>query len=85
MIKYRTGDPRTSIEKVEVVRETKHSVWFPSGYKHSKWTDGNKYHDTWKIAHKYLLTVANNTVIMARHQVSRAEINLSKIEALKEA
>ena len=84
MVKYRTSNFSTSIERVEVERETEHSVWV-GGSREGRWTSYRKYHDTWHNAHAYLRDKATLRLESCQRNVEYARKALADISAMTES
>lgn len=82
MIKYRTFSSST-IEAVEVVRETKVFVWLPNGRRESKISDWRAYFDTWPEAHKYLVDKQKRNVELDEQCLKSQKKLLAELEAMK--
>ena len=81
MIKYRTSGWEHDIERVEVERETEHSVWI-KGRRRSRWTSYEKYHDTWHNAHAYLKSKAEQTLETNERYLEEYRKELAEIKAM---
>ena len=82
-IKYRTGWHRDVIERIEVERETEHSVWV-GGSREGRWTSYHKYHDTWHNARAYLKDRVTNALKSYEKNAEDARKELAKISAMTE-
>ena len=88
MIKYRTSGT-TNIEKVEVLRETKSQVVFPSNLGNRKERRENKistwinYFDTWEEAKAHLLKISERKLIRARISLEQANGVHGNIKGLR--
>ena len=82
MIKYRTQLDR--IEKVEVVKESEYSVWFPDGKRAKKGTSYECYFDTWADAHTYLMDEAAKKVSKHVSWLEQVEKSYAEIKGLME-
>ncbi|KKN75898.1 hypothetical protein LCGC14_0376060 [marine sediment metagenome] len=91
MVKYKTSGWGNDIDKIEIIRETKHSVWI----KGKRWgesceqrcqkaTRWDIYHNSWATAHAHLLGRATRNVESAKDRLEECEQNLREIQALKE-
>jgi hypothetical protein len=89
MKKYKTRRRQTSIEEVEIIRETDFFVYLPAGYRksgerrESKNSEYENYFDTWEQAHASLLNRAENKVGSARIELSKAESELQTVQGMK--
>jgi hypothetical protein len=92
MKKYMTGGFESPIEEVEVVKETKKSVWV----KREGWAKGTEsidrchkraswhnYFDTWEEAHAFLMDKAQREVDSLRRQLELAKGKLGNIKGMK--
>lgn len=82
MIKYRTAGLGTSIEEVEIDRETEASVWV-DGRLFQKKSRYCQYWDTWQEAHQYLLVKAEKLLQSYRLRLEQAENGFERIKAMK--
>jgi len=83
MIKYRTGGYiSTTIDAVEIERETVLSVWV-KGNRYKKFSDYDKYFDTFEEAKKYLIDKETSHLFNLRHSVKNSEDRLAEIKELK--
>jgi hypothetical protein len=86
MLKWKTTRWRDAeIERVEVVRETDHTVWVrvntawhgqPPKWKEQqrrKDSGGDVYHETWEAAHAHLLDRAESDLEAARKRLTNAQ------------
>ena len=83
MYKTRFFSLSVEIEKVEVERETEHSVWI-DGRKLAKMSSYYSFFKTFEEAKKFLLKNADNRIEIAKSELVRYEDEKRKIEALCE-
>jgi hypothetical protein len=92
IVKFKTGFTREPIERVEVLRETKASVYVPTnGFqpkgekerREAKMTEYAQYHDTWEAAHEFLMVRAQAEVAKARRSLELANSKLGNIKGMK--
>lgn len=72
---------KPAIEKVDVERETQHSLWI-NGRRHKKYTDSSCYMNTWDEAHKKLMDYATQKVSLANHRLNQAKSLLDNVKSL---
>ena len=87
-IMYKTNSIN-EIEKVDVIRETEHTVWIiiPGNKKASAWRKRSyswNFFDTFDEAKKFLVEKYEKTINQLEQQLSRKRKQLDKILALKE-
>jgi len=87
MIKYKTGSVRyrvePKIEKIEVERETKSTVWI-KGRAERKHGEYHDYHDTWKEARDFLVDNAYEHIDDKTNALEFAEKALDEVMAMEE-
>lgn len=91
IVKFKTEYDADSIHRVEVVRETKVSVFLARNTnrrsdkaerREAKFGTFDQYHDTWEAAHAYLMEKATEKVVEARYQLERANGKLGNIKGM---
>ena len=82
MEKYITRWGNT-IEMVEVMRESEHSVWLRGGKRQKKHSSWRSYFDSWEEAHGYILERAERKVNSIKLRLNSAQGELGNIKGLK--
>ena len=84
MIKYQTTKNGIEIQKVEVTRESKSSIWLLSRTGEErcerKISEYYQYHDTWESAYQYILYMAKSKLRQCRSALESAEVKLKEVE-----
>lgn len=92
IVKFVTGWGGDKIDVVEVLRETKASVFLKkngmtrhskSERREAKYSDYAQYHDTWTDAHTYLVAQAEGKVRAIRLQLEQASGKLGNVKGMK--
>jgi hypothetical protein len=95
LIKFKTDYSMDRIARVEVIRETKESVYVPVNVRsfagscgkterrEAKRSEFAQYHDAWLDAHAYLVEKAEFEVEFARERLKGCEDKLKKIKGMK--
>lgn len=86
MIKYRTRFDK--IEAVEIEKETEKQVVIRSisngkTHRENKRSDWSNWHGSWEQAHAFLIDIAEQQVMHARHALSLAERRLESIKSMQ--
>jgi hypothetical protein len=81
---YTTSWSGGRIDEVEIVRETKSSVFLKDTRRRRKVTDSERYCDTWKEAHDWLIGVAERRLSTARRQLEIAQGFSGNVRGMKE-
>ena len=88
IVKFRTSRSLSTINRVEVERETESSVWVnrhegnKAALRQAKHGEFAQYHGTWEAAHAYLVQQATDEVNAARHALERANGKLGNIKGM---
>ena len=72
------------IRKVEIKRESEHSVWLKGGRREKKRTNYQNYFDTWEEAMDHIIGAAFKKVCHYQYLLQKAEVELEKAHALEE-
>ena len=74
---------KAEIEEVEVIRETKQSVFLPSGSMRRKQSEIEEYYDTWEAAHAALTIKAERQVAAARRALESANAFAGNVKGMR--
>ena len=83
MNKFKASPWNTTIQQVEVERETEHCVWI-RGRKNTKNSDFASYHDSWNEAKAFILAEAEDKAASLRRQLDIANSKIENIKGMKE-
>ncbi|MFK3738987.1 hypothetical protein [Massilia sp. TN1-12] len=85
--KYKTTENSSSIQEVDVIRETASFVYLPrfggGERREAKQSSWDYYHDSWEEAHAYLMKLAESHVKAARRELELANGRLGNIKGMK--
>jgi hypothetical protein len=84
VIKYRTRNWGSDIEKIEVVKETEKTVTIKGYGRVSRSGQYENIFDTWEDAHEYLLKRIDDKIESARIDILKYEKERAEIQALRQ-
>lgn len=84
MIKYRVDYYIYKIDRINIERETSHSIIYENGRKDRKVSKYLSYHDTFEDAKLFLMNVITIQKMKLEKEIDNINNKLNKIEQLKE-
>jgi hypothetical protein len=81
---FRASTIDHKIEKVQIVKKTKHFVWLPGDRRNAVNSDWQWYRPTWKEAHNCLVDYYNLHIAKREAEINFYNKKIEKIMELKE-
>lgn len=77
-------DIKPKMEKIEIEKETKHTLLRTIGVREHKVTEYHRYFSTWKEAHNFMIECIKSEIRETRKKLSEKISNLKIAQSLKE-